>query len=102
MTIRRTHQCSSRTCKLEHDPREQQRQDVKRYANRSGNSGVVAYEIGPDFIQVKFQDGRVYAYTYAKPGASQVEAMKALAASGKGLSTYISQEVKTNFESKHP
>ncbi len=75
---------------------------MKRYANRSGNSGVVAYEIGPDFIDVKFQDGWVYVYNYASAGASQVERMKTLAASGQGLCTYISQRVKTNFESKHP
>ena len=74
---------------------------MKRYANLSGDSGVVAYEIGHDSIRVKFRDG-IYLYTYARPGASHVEAMKGLAAAGRGLCTYISQHVREAYESKRP
>ena len=69
------------------------------YKNRSGNSGIIAYEIGRTFIKVRFRDG-FYNYTYAQPGKAQVEEMKKLAASGKGLSTFISRFVKENYASK--
>jgi hypothetical protein len=73
---------------------------MKRYANLSGDSGVVAYEIGRDSIDVKFQDGWIYLYTYASAGAPHIEAMKVLAAAGRGLSTYIVRNVRNSYESK--
>ena len=62
---------------------------MKRYGNLSGNSGVVAYEIGPDFIRVWFTDGDPYKYTIATAGAFHVAQMKKLAIAGQGLSGYI-------------
>lgn len=74
---------------------------MKRYRNLSGDSGVVAYEIGRDWIRVKFRKKEViYTYTYARPGAPHVEAMKRLAIAGRGLCTYISQNVREAYESK--
>lgn len=32
---------------------------MERYRNRGGDSGVVAYEIGPDSITVMFSDGSI-------------------------------------------
>ncbi|HEX7889607.1 MAG TPA: hypothetical protein VF522_09635 [Ramlibacter sp.] len=72
---------------------------MRHYRNLSGNSGVVAYEVGPDWIGVKFRDGVTYRYTYAKPGAIHVEEMKKLAAAGRGLSGYISRHVGKAYES---
>lgn len=72
---------------------------MKPYANRSGNSGVLAYETGSTFIRVKFAGGEVYSYSYHSAGKTRVETMKRLAASGKGLSTYISRYVKDRYES---
>jgi hypothetical protein len=74
---------------------------MQRYRNLSGDSGVVAYEIGPDSIQVRFQDGWVYRYTHASAGASNIETMKSLAAAGRGLSTFIVRKVRKSYESKH-
>lgn len=74
---------------------------MKTYRNLSGNSGVVAYEIGKTFIKIKFEgESGIYTYDYKRPGRQIVEHMKALALKGAGLSTYISQEVRTNFASK--
>src|SRR5690606_17862919 len=42
---------------------------LRRYANLSGKSGVVAYGIGADFIDVRFRNGETYRYTHDKPGA---------------------------------
>lgn len=74
---------------------------MKTYKNLSGDSGVVAYEIGKTFIKIKFEgESGIYTYDYKRPGKQAVEHMKTLAAKGEGLSAFISQEVGTNFSSK--
>lgn len=73
---------------------------MEPYKNRSGNSGVNAYKIGPQSIAVRFQDGETYLYTYGKPGRMAVEEMKKRALAGSGLSTYISRQVKKRYERK--
>ena len=74
---------------------------MKTYKNLSGNSGVVAYEIGRTFIKIKFDgESGIYTYDYKRPGKQAVEEMKTLALKGEGLSTFISHEVGTNFSSK--
>ena len=74
---------------------------MKRYANRSGNSGVVAYQVGTDSITVEFVDGQHYLYTYESAGADNVEHMKVLAAQGQGLSGFISKTVRNDYASKY-
>ncbi len=73
---------------------------MQRYSNYSGNSGVTGYEIGSNFIDIQFQDGAVYRYTYNSAGASYVEQMKQLAVNGKGLSSFISRYVKNNYAAR--
>ena len=73
---------------------------MQRYLNRSGESGVVAYELGPRNIAVRFVDGSVYLYDADKPGAEQVDEMKRLAQAGRGLSSYISRCVQQNYARK--
>ena len=73
---------------------------LTRYGNRAGNSGVVAYEIRPDGIRVKFLDGKVYTYTYRSAGRENVECMKLLARSGRGLSGFISTQVRDRFAAR--
>ena len=43
---------------------------MKRYRNLGGDSGIVAYEDGEDFIRVQFSDGSIYLYNYTKPGTN--------------------------------
>ena len=64
---------------------------MKRYRNLSGNSGVVAYAGGTDFVEVMFRSGDVYRYSHRSAGKESVEAMKLLAVSGRGLSTFIAK-----------
>ena len=71
---------------------------MTRYRHLHGESGVSAYEIGPRSITVRFADGKTYRYTHAKTGLAEVEAMKALAAQGNGLATFINQHVRGNYE----
>jgi hypothetical protein len=71
-----------------------------RYKNLDGDSGVFAYEIGPDFIRVQFTGGVVYLYSNKVTGRKNVEHMKGLALLGRGLSTFISRIVKDRYAFK--
>ena len=63
---------------------------MKAYKNLSGDSGVTHYEIGNDYILVKFK-GKTTKYKYSNliTGSTHVETMKQLAENGLGLCTYI-------------
>ncbi|HML95619.1 MAG TPA: hypothetical protein PKC29_09350 [Thermodesulfobacteriota bacterium] len=73
---------------------------MEHYKNLSGNSGVMAYEIGEDYIKVKFRSGDVYLYNYIVTGKFNIERMKKLAEEGKGLSTFISRYVREDYAAK--
>jgi len=75
---------------------------MQPYANRSGSSGVVAFALGADFIDVKFIDGDVYRYSARQPGARDVARMTALALGGAGLASFIARNVGERYESKRP
>ncbi len=70
---------------------------MERYANLSGDSDIVGYEVGADFIRVQFEDGGLYLYSYASTGASNVERMKALAKGGEGLNGYIGMVIRNKY-----
>lgn len=63
---------------------------MHHYQNRGGNSGVIGFIGGETLIDVQFKGGMIYRYRYSSAGASAVEKMKQLAASGIGLGSYIS------------
>jgi len=69
------------------------------YRNLSGSSNVVSYEASEDSIHVVFKNGayRNYLYNSVRPGKAAVEDMKRLAALGRGLNSYISSVIKSNF-----
>ena len=71
---------------------------MKTYGRLSGESGVLAYSLEKDAIEVKFVDGRVYRYSHASAGPEHIARMKVLAKEGKGLSTYISKYVRERYE----
>lgn len=79
---------------------------MQTYKNLSGQSAVESYEIGEDFIVVKFKapsrtGGTLYKYTYASTGRDNVEHMKALAEAGEGLATFIgTPAIRKSYESK--
>jgi hypothetical protein len=74
---------------------------MEPYRNRSGKSGVIAYQIGSDEVHVQFPDG-IYTYNFKCPGRADVEQMKRLARAGRGLATYISRHVRSRYASKKP
>ena len=67
---------------------------MKTYRNLDGDSGVSAYEYGVDWIHVQFTTGAIYEYTYESAGSTNIESMKHLADSGRGLNAFINTTVK--------
>lgn len=69
------------------------------YGNLNGNSNVEAYQIGNDYIDVKFGGtAKIYRYSYSSAGMSHVETMKKLARQGYGLNSYIMKNVRFGYE----
>lgn len=72
---------------------------MEKYKNTNGNSGVAAYEIGPDYILVQFfNTPGTYTYSYRRAGRVHVENMKQLARNGSGLGTYINKNTKYLYD----
>ncbi len=72
---------------------------MERYRNSGGDSGVSSFEIGTDYIIVKFLGSvRTYRYSYRKAGQHHVDTMKRLARSGSGLNSYINRNVKNLYD----
>jgi hypothetical protein len=74
--------------------------DRQRYKDRSGDSGVSFYALGPSFIRVWFRHGTGYEYDSRRPGKLHVDEMKRRAEEGHGLATYINQNVRANYARK--
>lgn len=69
------------------------------YMDVDGDSGVQAYEIGSDYIDVQFKRTyKVYRYSYRIAGKNHVEAMKNLARNGNGLNSYIMNYVRDLYD----
>ena len=70
--------------------------EMEKYKNLSGDSGVEGFDIGSNFIRVKFKNNpKLYQYSYSKARMHHVEQMKHLAQSGSGLNSYIKKN--TNY-----
>ena len=71
---------------------------MEKYLNRSGNSPISHYQINPDNIIVWFK-GNPKAYTYPEhlTGSNHLAQLKYYAQNGKGLSAYITQNVRDKF-----
>jgi hypothetical protein len=74
---------------------------MEPYSNLSGDSGVLAYQIGSDYLIVQFKQGQYtfYKYTYSSAGNLVIENLKNLARQGRGLNSYISTN-KPPYSSK--
>jgi len=73
---------------------------MKPYKHKTEKAGVAAYNTGDDFIIIEFQDGSTYLYNYKSTGKANIERMKTLAATGKGLTTFINQHVRDHYAEK--
>lgn len=72
------------------------------YKNLSGKSGITAYAIGDDYIDVEFNSGGVYRYTEASVGEVHFNVMKALAIAGAGLNSFINKFVRFRYDKRTP
>lgn len=70
------------------------------YKNINGDSGVIVYETGLDYIRVQFSTGAVYLYTYTSAGEKNIEYMKILANKGDGLNAFINTTVRRGYAKK--
>ena len=72
---------------------------MKPYGNRNGDSGVIAYDYGRDWIRLRFVGGNVYQYTARGIGAANLKTMKRLADSGDGLTTFVNThpDIKNSY-----
>lgn len=72
---------------------------MRQYLDVDRDSGVAEYEIGLDYIDVKFKSSvKVYRYSYRSAGMENVEEMKVLAKSGNGLNAFITRNVRDKYE----
>jgi hypothetical protein len=71
---------------------------MEPYRHIGPESGVTDYEIGADYVLVRFRGGRTYRYSHARAGEHHIGRMKELAKAGRGLATYISQQVHDLYD----
>jgi hypothetical protein len=67
------------------------------YLNKRRNSGILEFEIGYDYINVKFKNNSVYTYDNNSSGKENIEKMKKLALSGEGLNTFINKHMRDKY-----
>ena len=80
--------------------RTQQGEEMERYRNLGGDSGVSAYELGAGSIIVQFKDGAKYEYTNQSAGEGAIATMHRLATAGQGLNSFISTTVRKAYSRK--
>jgi hypothetical protein len=73
------------------------------YKARNPNAGVLNYEVVGRAIILEFADHRFrYVYDELSPGRAHVDAMIRLAKRGKGLTTYVNQNVGEHYAARLP
>ena len=75
---------------------------MTEYKNLNDNSGIVAYEINDDSIDIEFESGGVYTYTKASVGEVYFHIMIALAIAGAGLNSFINKCVRNLYTKRTP
>lgn len=75
---------------------------MEKYANLSGDSDVILYEINEEYIDVVFlsRPNTIYRYSYDSAHKENVEMMKELAKSGKGLNSFINEYCRYSYCNK--
>jgi hypothetical protein len=78
---------------------------MEPYGNLSGNSSVEAYEIGDDYIQIKFYpttglSRTNYKFTKESVGEENFEKMKEMAKEGRGLNHFVKYSVRELYSEK--
>ena len=74
--------------------------ELENYSGFSSGGGVTGYKFLREGLILQFKSGDLYLYDYKKPGKYHIEIMKTLAKQGKGLTTYVNQNVRENYKEK--
>jgi hypothetical protein len=61
---------------------------MEKYINFTGGSPITHYEIGDEYVILKYKKG-IVEYRASKNSQKHIDEMKALAKKGSGLSRYI-------------
>ena len=64
------------------------------YGNGNGNSGIIGYEIGNDWMDIEYANGGIYTYTEKNVGEVNFLKMQVFAMQGSGLNAFINKEVR--------
>lgn len=74
-----------------------------KYRDVSGNSGIVNFSSGNDFIWIEFKGDKVYLYNSRITGEEAIKELNKKAILGKGLSGFISQnpDVGDNYVERY-
>jgi len=73
---------------------------AEKYLNLSGKSTVTSYKILKDSVTIVFTSHKKYIYSNQSAGRLNVNQMKALAITGKGLGTFIEANLKDGYARK--
>ena len=73
---------------------------MKKHKNVSGKSTITMFELAKDVVTVRFTSQEVYRYSNQSAGSENIGKMKILALAGKGLGTFIENNVKEKFARK--
>lgn len=71
------------------------------YKNLNGESGIVAFEVFEDKIEIEFSNGKVYTYTKEAMGEMNFAIMAALADAGAGLNAFLNK-LRRSFQDRTP
>ena len=72
----------------------------ENYLDLSGDGGIEGFIISRSKIFILFDNAYWYEYDNIKPGKEHLTHMKDFARKGKGLKTYVNQNVRDNYRSK--
>lgn len=70
---------------------------MQRYENAEGKSDIAFFEIGQGTITLEFAGGGRLLYTEESVGALTLAEMQSLAKAGKGLSTFIANNLRDRY-----
>lgn len=71
------------------------------YRNVGGNSSVVAYDTGVDWLLIRFNDSSLYLYTTKSTSSEDIEYMRKLANDGKGLNSYVNRRIGNKYAGRN-
>lgn len=76
-------------------------EDMFRYKNVFGNSGVAEYDSGVDWFLIRFKDSSMYLYTTKSTTREHIDYMRELGNKGFGLNSYVNRIVGKQYAGRN-